>query len=204
MFDAEAEGIDDLESGLKISVNKALSYLWNYQPWSFRVNKQTLKIKPNRNYYNTPNGIISRKVVSGKEKYGVKYNGKSLEYLEEHDSLEQKTGEPESFWIDGEYIYIYPTPDNTYQLELDYLLLPYGINDEDEPVYELKEEDDRVNIPEKYEKVFKNCLISLAMMYAIADESDENYSGYKKQYEDALAVLFKYCKDKLYNRKITW
>lgn len=204
MFDNDAESIEDLESALKISINKAISFLWNYQPWSFRTDKQTIKTKAGKNYYSVPNGTITKKTINGVDKYGVKYNGKSLEYVSDQDSLEDEAGEPTSFWVDGEYIYIYPTPDNIYQITVDYLLLPYGLNEDEEYIYELKEEEDRVNIPEKYEKIFSNCLISLAMMYAIADENDENYSGYAKQYEDALVVLFKYCRDKIRNRKITW
>lgn len=202
MFDAEAESIDDLEGALKISINKAISYLWNYQPWSFREYKHLLKLKPGRDYYNLPNGTITRKIVDGKEKYGIKYNSKSLNYIEDYDSLESKIGEPEGFWIEGEKLYIYPIPNEAYQIVIDYLLMPYGLDKEEVQIYNLSEEDDKINIPEKYEKIFENCLISLAMMYAIADENDENYSGYKKQYEDALAVLFKYCRDKLRNRRI--
>ena len=204
MYDSDAESIDDLESALKISINKALSFLWNYQPWSFRYYKHIIRTKQNREYYSLPNGTITKKVTGGKTKYGVKYNGKCLDYLEDTDGLETKTGEPEQFWIEGEYIYLYPTPDNTYGITVDYLLMPYGLNSDDEQIYELSKDDDKVNIPEKYEKAFCNCLISLAMIYAIADESDENHSGYMKQYEDSLAVLFKYCRDKIRNRRIIW
>ncbi len=202
MFDAEAESIEDLESALKISINKATSVLWNIQPWSFRIVNSTIKVKPGRNYYNMPNGTITRKVANGKEKYGVRYEGKSLDYTDDIENLADEPGEPKSFRIEGEYIYIYPTPDDAYQLDIEYTLLPYGLNKDDESIYELIEESDRINVPAKYEKMFKNCLISLAMMYAIADENDENYSGYKKQYEDTLAVLYKYCRDKLRHRRI--
>ena len=43
MFDSDAESIEDLESALKISINKAISFLWNYQPWSFRYATQNSK-----------------------------------------------------------------------------------------------------------------------------------------------------------------
>ena len=42
------------------------------------------------------------------------------------------------------------------------------------------------------------------MMYAIAEPTDENYAGYEKQYEDALAVLLKYCKNGLVDKNIVW
>lgn len=202
MYDSDAESIDDLESALKISINKALSFLWNYQPWSFRYYTHLIKTRPGKASYSLPNGTLVKKVVNGKVKYGVKYNGKSLTYVEDEDELEAKEGTPESFYIKGENLYLYPTPDDTHLISLDYLLAPCALNANDEQIYELTEEDDKVNIPEKYEKTFRNCLISLAMIYAIADESDENHSGYKRQYEDSLAVLFKYCRDKIRHRRI--
>jgi hypothetical protein len=204
MFDSDAETAEDLESALKISINKAISFLWNYQPWIFRMQTMVAKVKSGKNKYNVPEGIITRSVRNGNVKYGVKFNGIAMDIADDPDDLEDKTEAPTMFYLKGENIYLYPTPDTDGTLMVDYLLLPYGLNEEDEFLYELKEDGDYINVPEKYEGLFKNCVISLAMMYAIADESDENYSGYRKQYEDALAVLFKYCNSKLQNRRITW
>jgi hypothetical protein len=204
MFDADAEGADDLESALKTSINKAISFLWNYQPWEFRIRRTSIKTKAQRPNYTIPNGLIFKKTLNNTEKYAISYNGNFLDYASNYDVLEQREGEPESFYLENDVLYIYPTPDNVYTLNVKYLLQPYGMNADDDEIYELKEEDDYVNIPEKYEAIFKNCLISLAMLYAIADESDENYSGYFKQYEDALNVLTKYCRNSIVDRNIVW
>lgn len=69
MYDADAESIDDLESALKISINKAISYLWNYQPWSFRIQKQTIKLKPGRTSYSLPAGTILKKTINTVQNY---------------------------------------------------------------------------------------------------------------------------------------
>lgn len=204
MFDNDATSVEDLESALKISINKAASFLWNYQPWSFRIKTNQSMTKANVNKYLMPDGTIVRKVNNDSIKYGIRCNGNRLSYIEDYDSLDDKTGEPESFWVEGEYFYLYPTPDNRYTITVDYLSIPYCINEDNKYIYEMENESDRIDIPEKYEKIFSNSLISLAMMYAIADETDENYSGYRKQYEDSLSVLFKYCRDKSYDRKIVW
>lgn len=204
MFDSNAESAEDLESALKISINKAISFLWNYQPWSFRIMTHIARVRAGKNKFVVPDGLITRSVRNGKVKYGVKFNYNSLDIIDDPDELEDKTGVPEGFYLQGENIYLYPIPEEDGTLTIEYLSLAYGLNEEDEALYELKEEDDYINIPEKYEKIFRNCVISLAMMYAIADESDENYSGYNKQYEDSLAILFKYCNSKLQNRRITW
>lgn len=204
MFDNDAISKEDFESAMKISINKALSYLWNYQDWSFRFAKKTTRTKPNIAEYSLPNGTLIRKTIDGTERYGIKYEGNYLAYEPSYELLDEETGEPESFYISGDKYYIYPTPDASYVINLSYLKLTSVLSEKDEPKYELEEDTDYIDIPEKYEVIFKNCLISLSMMYAIAEETDENYSAYRKQYEDALMVLMKYCKDTITNKNIVW
>lgn len=204
MFDADTESIDDFEGALKISINKAISYLWNFQNWSFRLSKMIIKTRSGKNSYTMPDGNLSKKTINGIQKYNIKYNGFYLDPVIDFEQLKQKSGEPEQFYIENDNLYIYPTPDNIYIINLSYFLLPYGLNKDDEEIYELKQEEDYINIPEKYEILFKNCVISLAMMYAIADETDENYSGYRKQYDDSLNILLMYCKNNIVDRNIVW
>ena len=204
MYDADAESIDDLESALKISINKAISYLWNYQPWSFRIQKQTIKLKPGRTSYSLPAGTILKKTINTVQNYCVACDGRYLEYTNDYDFLDDTTGTPTHFYVQGETINFYPVPDESKVVNITYALQPYGLNEDYEKLYELKEETDYLNIPERYESLFKNCLISLAMMYAIADENDENYSGYQRQYEDSLGVLLKYCRNSIVDRNIVW
>ena len=204
MYDSDAVSLDDLESALRISINKACSYLWNYQPWSFRKRTQRIKTRENKIDYDLPIGLLQRKTISGTQKYGVKYNGKYLPYLDDYEEMEESIGEPEYFYIDGDKLYIYPTPDDSYTITLNYLTLTYAQNEDEEDVYSFTSDTDILNIPEQYEQLFVNCLISLAMMYAIADETDENYAGYLKQYEDALAILVKYCNTKINERSFVW
>jgi len=189
---------------MRISINKAINFLWNYQPWSFRAAKRTLRTKPNIANYNAPNGQLLKKTIAGVERYGIKYGKTYLMYEPSYELLDDQTGAPEYFYISGDTIYVYPTPDDVYELTLNYIKLPFGLSSSGEELYELKEDDDYINIPEKYETLFKNCLISLAMIYAIADESDENHSGYLKQYEDALGILIDYCKSGIVNKNIVW
>ena len=204
MFDSDAESMEDLESSLRISINKACSYLWNLQPWTFRKKSQRITTRENKAEYNLPIGLLQRKTVGGTQKYGVKYNGKFLPYLDDYEEADERTGEPEYFYIDGDKLYIYPTPDDSYVVTLNYLSLTYAQNEDEEDVYSFTNDTDTLNVPEQYEQLYVNCLISLSMMYAIADETDENYSGYQKQYEDALATLIKYCNTKINERSFVW
>jgi hypothetical protein len=204
MYDSDAESMDDLESALRISINKACSYLWNYQPWTFRRKSQNIRTRAGKADYDLPIGLLQRKTLSGVQKYGVKYDGKFLPYLDNFEELEAQEGAPEYFYIDGDKIYLYPTPDDTYTVTINFLSLTYALNEDEEEVYSFTSDTDTLNVPEQYEQLFSNCLISLAMLYAIADETDENYSGYQRQYEDALATLIKYCNTKINDRSFIW
>lgn len=207
MYDADAESLDDLESALKISINKATSFLWNLRPWIFRNKTRTIRTKTDKAAYDLPVGLLKKKAINGTQKYGVKYNGKFLPYMKDYEEADARTGEPEYFYIDDKTLYIYPTPDDAYEIELKYSSLAYALNEDEEEVYKFSEEADTLNIPEKYEEFeqqFVNCLISKAMMYAIDDLNDENYAGYEAQYEDALGVLEKYCTDVNFERSIGW
>ena len=64
MFDNDAESIEDFESAMKISINKALSYLWNLKFWSFRKYTQKIKTRTGRANYSKPNGIIEKKLLA--------------------------------------------------------------------------------------------------------------------------------------------
>ena len=206
MFDADAESDDGLEASLKISINKAASYLWNLNPWTFRKKTSNIKTKPSKADYDLPLGLLQRKTLAGVQQYGIKYNGEFLPYKDDYelDNRRHLQGKPEYFYIDGDKLYIYPTPDDVYTIEVSYLSLNYAINEDEEEIYSFNQDSDILNIKEKYETLFKNCLISLSMLYAIADETDENYSGYKQQYDDALSILVKYCKNSIIDRSIVW
>ena len=156
MYDAEAESMDDLEGALKISINKALSYIWNLYDWSFRYTDMALNLRAGVSSYSAPDGLIARQSINGKQVYCLKYNNKFLDYIDDYEIKETKDGEPEYFYKKGEKIYVYPTPDKAYKVDLTYLLMPYGLDEEGGYIYELKEESDYINIPEKYEAMFKN------------------------------------------------
>ena len=65
-------------------------------------------------------------------------------------------------------------------------------------------DSDYIDIPERYEILFENALITLTMVYAIASESDENYAGYLKQYNDAYKLLIEFTKGIELDKRIGW
>lgn len=203
MFDPDAESKEDFESALKTSINKALSAIWNSYPFTFRYKKQKISVKAGRTNYNLPNGNIIKKTIRGDEVYGLKIDGNYLKY-KETEGEEEKTGTPESFYVEGNTFILYPIPDKEYQLTVEYNTLYTSLNSDGDSLYELSDDEDYIDIPEKYETIFKNCLITLSMVYAIADETDENYAGYMYQYQNAYNILMKYQKGINRDKRIYW
>lgn len=204
MYDGDAESADEMESALKSSINKALSEIWCSYPFPFRVKTLIFTTSPGNSEYSTPNGNIIKKTVSGSQVYSVKLNKKFLEYLDDYETLEDKEGAPTGFYIKNDTIILYPTPDNTYTIDIEYLTLAIGEDDFGDSVYTLKNDNDTINIPEKYENIFKNALITKSMLYAIASEQDENYSGYKEQYDRAYKILINYTSGLKKEKRVYW
>ena len=183
MFDSETESKDDFEVSVITSIQKALARLWFEYEYEFRKRTYTIKTKENKKDYSLPNGQIDRKKVV--------YNNDDLGYISTTKGLEEKNGKPEYFYIKNDKIAFYPVPDDTYIIEVGYLSSMPACNKDDEEKANLTEDDDYINIDEKYEDFFRNTLLPLSMMYLIASETDENYSAYAWQYESALKQLKK-------------
>lgn len=198
MFDGDIENKDDFETTVTTSIQKALSDLWFSYEFEFRKLTKTIKTKPNVVEYNLPNGQIG----TVDNKFNVKYDDKFLDYIWEPDK--EQTGEPESFYLENNKFCLYPTPDNNYIVKIGYLSMSPAKNKDDEEIPNLSEDDDYINIDEKYEDLFKNTLLPLAMMYLIASESDENYSAYAWQYERAFKKLKKQTQSIKKERVIGW
>lgn len=190
MFDGEVEDKEEFETTVTTSIQKALSMLWNTYQFPFRNKTKKFTTKNGKVDYNCPNGNIVTKTVDGKTVFAINCNRKYLEFVDDVEVLEEKTGEPKQFSIKNDKIYLYPTPDDTYTVSVDYLDMFCAIDGaEGTAKANLKEDEDYLNIPEKYEDVFRNTILPLAMTYLIASETDENYSAYWRQFQLALDVL---------------
>lgn len=193
MFDADAETNEDFESGLKSALNTALLEIWCSYDFPFRVKEQIIRTKPNVASYTMPRGNILKKDIDNASYYWIKCNGSFLNYIKDYELLDQATGTPTGFYIDQNRLYLYPTPDVSYNVQVKYLTLDIGYSEDGDVRYELIEDDDYLDIPEEYETLFKNALIKKAMLYAVCSPTDENYDGYLEQYNNAYKTLVKYC-----------
>lgn len=192
MYDADAESVEDFETGLKSSINKALTELWCSYEFPFRVKTFNIKTKVGLNTYNMPTGIIHKRTVNGEKVYSVRIDKDYLGYADNLDTIELEDGVPTKFEVYNDKFLVNTNPDDVYTIVVEYLELAVGKNSDGDKIYELAEDDDYIEVPVKLEKLFKNALITKSMLYAIADKTDENYAGYLEQYENAYKTLVAY------------
>ena len=100
--------------------------------------------------------------------------------------------------------YYYPTPDDNYSVEVEYWTIFAACDEDGTSKATLENENDYIDIPEKYENLFKMALMPLAMVYAIASETDENHSGYKRQYDEAYKNLIEFSRGIDIEKRIGW
>ena len=204
MFDSEVESKEEFESAVTSSIQKALNFLFCSYKFPFRYKEQKIKTKQGVAAYATPNGNIVQKTINRQKVYGVKIGKDFLFYEPDFEVLEEKEGKPDRFYIKNDKLYLYPTPDDIYTVEVEYLTIFAACDESGESKATLTEETDYIDIPEKYEQVFKSALMPLCMVYAIASKQDENDSGYQKQFDDAYKILIEFTRGLEIEKRIGW
>ncbi len=199
MYDNDATKTEEFEKSLVIDLNKAVTEILYSYPFNFREKTHVIFTLPKIKSYSMPKGLILK---DSEGLYSVKINSRSLKYIKNPLSLDDKKGIPEGFYVRGAKLVLYPEPTEKFIVTIDYLSLAVGINSQDDEIFALKDKNDILNIPEHLEEIFKNAVISRTMLNSIASESDENFSAYKKQSETAYKQLVKYSKGVEHNKVI--
>lgn len=192
MFDSEVTSQEEFETSMTTTIQKALSELWLSYDYPFRYREQTVKTEKDVDSIAMPNGNIAKRRTSSKTHYGIRLDNDFLEYNEDIELEPEKTGKPTSFKVKDDKIVLYPTPDDEYDITLEYYTICVGKDITGKEIYSLSNEEDYIDVPEKYEKIFENALITKAMYYAIAEHNDENSSSYKEQADNAYKLLIKF------------
>ena len=197
MYDNDATASDEFEKALVIDLNKAVTEILYSYPFRFRERTHIFFTIPNINSYTLPKGIIKK---DKKGIYSVKINSSPLKFIS--DPSDDRQGIPDSFYIKGSKMILYPSPKEKFIITVDYLTLAVGEDKKGDEILSLKSEDDIISVPEYLEEIFKNAVISRTMLNSIASETDENYSAYKKQSEAAYKQLVKYSKGVMADKKL--
>lgn len=204
MFDGEVESAEEFETSVTSSIQKALGNLWCSHKFSFTQKTMSFKTTIGCSNYLSPNGNIIKKNVKGQMVYAIRCEDNYLEYDEFCDEDNTEFGKPSHFCIKNDEIVLSPIPDKEYDISIEYNSIFCAKSKDGLEKAVLEEEDDYIDIPVKYERLFLNALLPYAMTYAIANETDENYSAYHKQYLAALELLLDKTEVVQVKRKYGW
>jgi hypothetical protein len=191
MYDNDAASDSEFEESLVLALNKAILDIYASYNFPFRERTHLILTLPRVSAYDMPCGLIKQ---NSHKKYVVRYNSMILDLIENPEELPPKTGMPEGFYIKNDKIVFYPTPIEKGMVAIDYYTLSVGENASGEEIYSLKNDTDVLSVPIYLEGLLKEAIITRTMLNTIASESDENYSAYKKQADNAYKLLVKYSK----------
>lgn len=181
------DSFSEVEESIKLAIKQANSYLFGLKDFPFRIKKGAAVVNAGTNAFIAPTGNITLMWIENTRNY--------LNKLDNGDLLEPKTAKPENFWIEygdkGANVYLYPTPDQNYSVLYKYVNSFKARDMAGNEKANLEESTDVVNLPDDpvIEDLYLHCLYMKSMVYLIADEQDENYAPYEKEFMEAYRNL---------------
>ena len=190
IVDPEPMAFAEVQKDVKQAITQAHSYIWSLDDFPFKVRKEALTINKGETAILSPKGNLLEIWIDGADFYLEQISAK------EADFLSAKTvGMPTKYWVEfgdlGAQIHLYPAPDKPYILMLRYVTNYKAKSFTGELKYNLSDMDDVLNLPDDkiIEDLYLHCLNTKAMEYLIADNSDENYQPYQKEFLEAYKSL---------------
>lgn len=184
------ESFADMEDTVKLAVKQANSYIFGLRDFPFREKKAAVILKAGDNAFEAPAGTIKEIWVENSGRYLKKIPPRDGDLLDE-----RQMGQPLRCWADygdnGAVIHVNPTPDTDVNLLYRYILLNKARDESGKEKPNLEDVTDVVNIPDDstLEDYYMHCLYTKSMVYLIADDRDENYQPYEKEFQEAYRNL---------------
>ena len=191
IVDPEPESFAEVQKAVKLAVAQAHNYIWNLDDFPFKVKKDATFINGGENTVLAPKGNIMRVFVDGASK--------ELQQIvaQDADFLAPKNGTPEFYWVEftdeGAVIKVYPTPKERTTIVVRYVSNMKAKDSAGNLKHNLENMDDVLNLPndKSIEDLYLQCLNLKSMVYLVADETDENYKPYEKEFLEAYKGLLK-------------
>lgn len=201
IVDPEPSSFAEVQKAVKLAVAQAHNFIWNLDDFPFKNKKDAIAVDAGVSAVLAPKGNISKVwIASGDVLKPIK--------SEDADLLETKTGTPQYYWVDftdsGAAINVYPTPDKKLTLMVRYISNYKAKSQSGELKFNLEDMDDVLNLPDDrtVEDLYLHCLNTKSMVYLVADDTDENYQPYQKEFLEAYGALLRLTGRKLNPRLI--
>lgn len=165
-------------------LNRAIRVLWNSKEWNFRREVKKSVLFTGKSTISMSNYIIAQN--------GIKIDGIPLIYDNDIPFYDTKNGKPEKYYINNrDKIILYPAPDNRYDMTIEtFNMLPIAAAD---GTYKnsITLENDTLNVTERLEGLFIDCLSYFCNEILNGDITDEEYQEHTLRYSEVYKLLEK-------------
>ena len=185
VFDTDIETQEEFDSGVLTSIQKALNVLWHSHNFSFRLKRKEIRINKGKNVYVKPAGMIKKNGVKLIDEDKIT----TLKEIQEPTESSLTLKKPEGFYILSDKIILDKVPDKNYTITIDYYTSKLGINNENVGIYNLKNLDDRLDIPEQFEDLFLRALSTKSMVNSIASVTSRNFQPFINEFVENYRTL---------------
>jgi len=164
-------------------LNRAISVLWHSKEWNFRrsIKKQTL--------VNGRNTIGLGDYIIGEN--GVRINNTPLSYDKDIPFYDTKTGTPTKYYVTQGNIIVYPKPVKETKVIIETFRTLPVLSASSEAKESFSAHDDTINISERLEGLFINCLTYFCNEILNGDPTDEEYQEHVFRYAECYKLLEK-------------
>ena len=185
VFDTDIESQDEFDSGVLTSIQKALNVLWHSYNFSFRLKRKEIRVTKGKNIYVKPTGMIRKNGVKLVDETKIT----TLKEIQEPSQYDLTLKKPTGFYVLSDKLILDKIPDKNYTLLIHYYSSKLGINNQNEGVYNLKNYDDRLDIPEQFEDLFLRALSTKSMINAIASNTSRNFQPFINEFIENYRTL---------------
>lgn len=183
--DPDPAALEDVQKNVIQAVQQANAYVWGYEPLWFTAANGKEVLEAGSDCIPAPDGKLFKIWLEG----GTDY----LEFVPEPDFLPPAVGTPDKYWLefDGrqQLIRFYPAAAANQFVRYSYISVYKARNKDGQLIANLSANDDVLNVPEYLEDAYLAALKPMAMVYLIADSTDENYQPYRDQFLQQYEIL---------------
>lgn len=165
-------------------LNRALRVLWNINEWNFRREILNEKIDNNKPTLSMPNAIIADN--------GLILDGEALIFDKNIPFYDEQTGKPQKYYIDNkDRIRFYPKPDKEYNLKIEVFHTLPIVGEDGNLKRNITASTDTLNISERLEDLFVDCLTYFCNEILNGDPQDEEYQEHALREAEVYKLLLK-------------
>lgn len=149
-------------------LNRAIRVIWNSKEWNFRREVLSETINALKPTLSMPKSLIAQN--------GITIDGEALKYDKKIPFYSENKGKPQKYFVNNkDKIIFYPTPDQDYELKLEVYGTQPVIDEENNLKGSFTAGTDMINIPERLEDLFIDCLTYFCNEILNGDPTDEEY-----------------------------